>query len=91
MSKRKHGMQIAAEHKAKRLSAEQIRAAKCQKVHARQTALKLERRSIAEERDQTWRSLSPHEQIKILKNRPGKCKKQLGRLYEILENQQGKN
>jgi len=41
------------------------------------------RQEVGEERNAAWRSLSTADQITILKQRPGVCKRQLGKLNGV--------
>lgn len=66
--------------KTRTLSPQQIREAKNRRAHERNVARKQTRRETAEERQKARNKLSVVEQLKRLDRRPGKSKRERGRL-----------
>jgi len=42
------------------------------------------RRQEGEERNEAWRKLTPLQQLQVLDNRPGECKRQRGKIQQLL-------
>jgi hypothetical protein len=47
-----------------------------------------QRRQEGEERNEAWRKLTPLQQLQVLDNRPGECKRQRGKIQKLLEEKQ---
>jgi len=68
-----------------KLTANQIRQNKCDKVKARNAARKAENIKKHEEMTAAWRELSPSKQLICLQSRMGECKKQRAKVLERME------
>ena len=68
------------------LTPEQVRANKTERCKARNERRRAERRAEGEGRIAAWRQLSTTDQIAILGERPGYCRKQIARILKAQDN-----